>query len=250
MRHGSRGTTITVYPGDTLDSLAFAYGCSPEDLQRCNPGQRLGTRRLPVGVQLRLPKDGAPAPWNRLDARLYGGREEQQPSSSGLPLLPVAVGFAVAVGVGAAHISPDFNKRCLHVAKGTVKVVAELAHNSRRLAVQFGGHVAAFFRRVVVVSEMKASHHAVAPVTSASALRAELARAKAETAAAKAIAAAAEHRADMLTKELDTALAQVEELTHAEQTQRELAEAVQARVHELAKQLTRVRHAAGDEDET
>ena len=246
---GSRGT-ITVYPGDTLYSLAFAYGCSPEDLQRCNPGHRLSTRRLPVGVQLRLPMDGADAPWNRLDARLYGGRGEQQPrGGSGLPLLPVAVGFAVAAGVGAAHISPDFNKRCVHVAQGALKVGQEVAHHSRQLAVQLAGHVAAFFQRVVVVSEMKASPHAAAPVTSASALRAELARAKAETAAAKAIAAAADARADALANELDTALAQVEELTHAERTQRELAEAVHARVHELAKQLTRVRHAAGDEDE-
>ena len=240
---------MTVYPGDTLYSLAFAYGCTPEELQRCNPGHRLSTRRLPVGVQLRLPKDGPVAPWNRLDARLYGGREEQlSRCSSGLPLLPIAVGFAVAAGVGTAHVSPEFNKRALHVAQGAVKVGQEVAHHTRQLAVHLAGHVAAFFQRVVVVSEVKAPH-AAAPVTSASALRAELARAKAETAAAKAIAAAADARADLLARELDTALAQVEELTHAEQTQRQLAEAVQSRVHELAKQLNAVRHAAGDDDE-
>jgi len=238
-RPGSGGS-ITVYPGDTLYSLAFAYGVTPEALQRANGRYKLSTRPLPSGAQLRLPGAGVrDAPWKHLDSQQRRGKPL-------LGVLPVAVGFAVAVVVGASQLgnNPELDFHARRLAKDAAGAGAVGWFHLKRLATVFGGNISGVWHRLL---HRDNSHTAPASSTSVATLRAELAHAKADTAAAKALAAAADARSEALHRELTEALAQIEQLVESENAQRRTAEAMSARVQDLGRQLTAIRQAAGEE---
>ena len=179
------------------------------------------------------------APWKHLDSQQRRGKPL-------LGVLPVAVGFAVAVVVGASQLgnNPELDFHARRLAKDAAGAGAVGWFHLKRLATVFGGNISGVWHRLL---HRDNSHTAPASSTSVATLRAELAHAKADTAAAKALAAAADARSEALHRELTEALAQIEQLVESENAQRRTAEAMSARVQDLGRQLTAIRQAAGEE---
>ena len=230
---------VTVFEGDTLWSLAFAYGCGVEDLLRANSGldQR---RRLVAGSTLALPAESNKAlPWARLESRPRGGQQLRGSRGNvpvaavaallvaSLPFAPGSAGDMVRLALGRA-------RRYSQQASGKVLggVAAVLGAGRRGAVWLLGG-----------VPRTRPDPDVAAESSAVMALRAEMLRARAELAEARAVSAASEARASSLAKELATALASVDAATEAEHTQRQLAQQGVLCVEELSLQLKAVRSA-------
>jgi LysM repeat protein len=267
--------TVTVYKGDSLWSLAFAFGCSVDELIRANAG--LSERTLRPGMKLLLPTDtdsGAGAPWMRWD-----GREHAPPSSGarqsgaqrrGAPVARVLAALAAGVALGALRMAPgpvgDAARAAFDGAGSAAAAVRKAAapaagSAARRVgpvcaklvgALKFAGRASAN----AIIHTLGgtpgqaataepcvpgAAEAAASAGAAAAAARADSARARAELAQAHALSAAAEAARHSLARELAAALTAVEALTQAEHTQRGLAAAEAQRASELQQQLTAVR---------
>ena len=262
---GASSRTVTVYPGDTLWSLAFAYGCTVDELVRANGG--ISPRSVRPGTKLRLPGGAEDAgPWNRFDdgheqRRAY--RDDSAQRRGGVPVLRVVIALAAGVAVGALRFAPG------PVGDGTRAALdkAAAAADSAAKAVVPAAEVAVRRARPVVQAAMnklgaglqalgRATSHAIievlggtsgrmtGSVKDAAAGLSESSRARVELAQAQALSAAAEAARASLERELAAALAAVEALTQTESAQRALAESQAARSRELELRLDAVRLAA------
>ncbi len=260
----SNGRLVTVFDGDTLWSLAFAYGCSVEELVRANPGMS-ERKRLAAGAKLRLPNERSPdAPWARLEPHTQRTRADGEAAvASGNMVGAVAVAFGLLAGASvglrfapgpagdaARDVKETAGKQLggtrplwSHALCGVGALLQAASRGTAHVLIRtLGGtpnHASA--KAPDAALELSANSATVA------ALRAEVTRSRAEVAEAKARCAAAEAHAATLAKELAAALANVEEMTKAEASQRKLAEAGVQRVQELSRQIAAVRHAAAGE---
>ena len=262
---GSAPRTVTVYAGDTLWSLAFAYGCTVDELVRANGG--VSARSVRPGMKLRLPGGAAEAaPWSRFDdgheqRRAY--RDDSAQQRGGVPVARIIVALAAGVAVGALRFAPG------PVGDGTraaLDKAAAAADNAAKTVVPVAGEVV---RRALpfwqaAVNKLGAGLQTLGRVTShaiiemlggtagreagsstgADAGLSENSRARVELAQAQALSAAAEAARASLERELAAALAAVEALTQTENAQRVLAESQAARSRELELRLDAVRLAA------
>jgi LysM repeat protein len=270
--------TVTVYKGDTLWSLAFAYGVSVDELLRANAG--LSERSMRAGMKLRLPSDaddGREAPWMRWDGReaAAAGAAQQQQSElqrRGPPLGRLFLALAAGVAIGALRQSPgpageavrgsfDTAGRAADaVAKAVGPAASSAAQRAQPLWAKSVGALGGALQFVArssahgVIrllggtpgrdSAAVAAEAAASASADAAATRAENARVRADLAQSQALSAAAEAARLSLARELAAALAAVEALTQTESAQRAVAEAQSQRARELAQQLNAVRRAA------
>jgi LysM repeat protein len=271
--------TVTVYKGDSLWSLAFAYGLSVDELLRANAG--LSERSMRPGMKLLLPTEtdsGAGAPWMRWDGREHappqtGARQkgaQQQRRGAPVPRLLAALAAGVALGAlrsapgpvgdaaraafdGAGNAAAAVHKAAAPVAESTArgvlpfcaKLVGALKFAGRTSANAIihtlGGTPGRSEAAEPRIASADAAEAAASAGAAAAAARADSARVRAELAQAHALSAAAEAARHSLARELAAALSAVEALTQAEHTQRELAAAEAQRAQELQQQLTAVR---------
>ena len=264
---GPASRTVTVYAGDTLWSLAFAYGCTVDELVRANGG--ISPRSVRPGTKLRLPGGPTDAgPWTRFDdgheqRRAYRGDSAQQ---RGVPVSRLVLALAAGVAVGALRFAPgpvgDGTRAALDkaaaAADGAAKAVVPAAEGVVRRASPV---VQAAMNKLGAGLQAlgRATSHAIiellggtsgretgskAPADDAAAGLSESSRARVELAQAQALSAAAEAARASLERELAAALAAVEALTQTESAQRALAESQAARSRELELRLDAVRLAA------
>ena len=264
---GSAPRTVTVYAGDTLWSLAFAYGCTVDELVRANGG--VSARSVRPGMKLRLPGGAADAgPWTRFDdgheRRAY--RDDSTQQRGGVPVTRLVVALAAGVAVGALRFAPgpvgDGTRAALDsaaaAADSAAKAVVPAAGAAVRRALPFW-HAAVSKLGACLQALGRVTSHAIiealggttgreagssAGADAATAGLSESSRARVELAQAQALSAAAEAARASLERELAAALAAVEALTQTENAQRALAESQAARSRELELRLDAVRLAA------
>lgn len=208
-----RNRRITCYEGDTLFSLAFAYNCTPAELQAANAG--LNTRFLRPGTRLRLPPTALGAD-DVLPLALAKRR------ASGPPAVLYA---AVLGGVVGALLQLKGAEPVLRTGASACRSAQPLLGSAARCLTGLAGQL---------TRSVQAFCGARPPETPAELQAAEARLAVAE---AHALAAAAEAARLSLARELQAALSALEEL-------RLKAVSESARVSDLEAQLRAVRLAA------
>ena len=265
--------TVTVYEGDTLWSLAFAYGFTVDELARANGG--LTQRGVRPGMRLRLPGGSGEArgaaPWSRFDdghdhrrAVTYNSDGSER---RGVPVVRLALALAGGLALGALRFAPgpvgDGTRAALDKAAaavdGAAKAVGPVAEEAARRALPLWraalGKLGAGLQALG-----KATSHAVIEVLGGTPGRAgdasageegaapaglsESTRVRVELAQAQALSAAAEAARASLERELAAALAAVEALTETQSAQQALAESQAQRSRDLEQRLDAVRVAA------
>jgi hypothetical protein len=86
---------IVVQPGDTVESLAAAYGIAPDDIRRANPGL---SEPLGAGLEIIVPVPRADLP-----PGAFGSEEEDSPSA---PQPDVATPPPAPQGEGEGEAEP------------------------------------------------------------------------------------------------------------------------------------------------
>jgi len=271
---GAAPRTVTVYEGDTLWSLAFAYGFTVDELARANGG--LTQRGVRPGMRLRLPGGSGEAragPWSRFD----DGHEHRRAVTynrdgserRGVPVVRLALALAGGLALGALRFAPgpvgDGTRAALDKAAaavdGAAKAVGPVAEEAARRALPFwraalgklGASLQALGRATshAVIEVLGGTPGRAADATAgeegaaaAPAALSESTRVRVELAQAQALSAAAEAARASLERELAAALAAVEALTETQSAQQALAESQAQRSRDLEHRLDAVRVAA------
>ena len=262
--------TVTIFPGDTLWSLAFAYNCTVDELLRANGGVK--QRTLRPGTKLRLPGGAVDAgPWARFDdgrqPRRAVAYNDDGTERRGAPVTRLVLALAAGVALGALRFAPgpvgDHARAALDkaasAADGAAKAVKPVADEAARRALPLW-HAAVSKLGAGLQALGRATSHAVIEVlggtpggsaganagkeAAAAAALSESSRVRVELAQAQALGAAAEAARVTLERELAAALAAVEALTQTESAQRALVESQAQRARELEQRLDAVRLAA------